>query len=372
MILPVPSVMNQQPQCVPCNDIVQLAAYRDLLILDGGQSFDGDPLQYHLFFERLNSGVLRIFGNSDPGVALQIVTKSCSGDALSAIRGCAAIPDKAVALKQALDILARLFGSQRSAIDGHIKRVCEGRVVDDVKDLRSLLIDMMTCQQVLVNNGYGVQLDSIDTTQKVCRRLPFKLREKVREIASNRSLGRVLYQDLIDIVNKRLDQLDTCYAESNKGTVSKRAGGNVHVSSQNKTRCARANVYKSDATICVVCNEASHAVHLCPELVKLSVGDRRSKVQSSGLCYNCLGQGHRVFNCKSPRRCGECKGKHHSLLHIVKKSLNEVAEGKHNSSSSAMSGTIVKTVAAGSCASIRLKVLPVKLRNSDTGLCLNT
>ena len=150
----VSSVMNQQPQCAPCNsDIAQLPAYRDLLTLDGGQSFDGDPLQYHLFLERLNSGVSRIFGNSDPGVALQIVMKSCSGDALSAIRGCAAILDKAVALKQALDILARLFGSQRSAIDGHIECVCEGRVVnDDVKDLRSLLIDMMTCQQVLVNN----------------------------------------------------------------------------------------------------------------------------------------------------------------------------------------------------------------------------
>ena len=227
----VPSVMNQQPQCAPCNDIVQLAAYLDLLTFDGGQSFDGDPLQYHLFLERLNSGVLRIFGNSNPGVALQIVMKSCSGDALSAIRDCAAILDKAVALKQALVILARLFGSQRSANDGHIECVCESRVVnDDVKDLRSLLIDKMTCQQVLVNNVYGVQLDSIDTTQKVCRRLPFKLREKVREIASKRSLGRVLYQDLIDIVNKRLDQLDTCYAESNKDSVSNRAGGNIHVS----------------------------------------------------------------------------------------------------------------------------------------------
>jgi len=107
----------------PHNDIVQLAAYRDLLTLDGGQSFSGDQLQYHLFMVRLNSGVLHIFGNSNPGVALQIVMKSCSGDAFAAIRGCAAISDKAKALKQALDILSRLFGSQRRAIGGMLS-VC--------------------------------------------------------------------------------------------------------------------------------------------------------------------------------------------------------------------------------------------------------
>ena len=111
---------------------------------------------------------------------LRIVVKSCSYDALAAIRGCAAVPDKAIALK-------------RRAIGGHVDRVCEGRPVhDDVKELRLFLIDMMTCQQVLVNNGSGSQLDSIAITQKVCRRLAFKLREKIRESASRRCKGNVL------------------------------------------------------------------------------------------------------------------------------------------------------------------------------------
>ena len=80
----VPSAA-QQTACLPHNDIVQLAAYRDLLTADGGQSFSGDLLQYHLFMEHLNFGVLRIFGKRDPGVALQMVIKSCSGNALAAI-----------------------------------------------------------------------------------------------------------------------------------------------------------------------------------------------------------------------------------------------------------------------------------------------
>ena len=80
----VPSAA-QQTACLPHNDIEQLAAYRDLLTVDGGQSFSGDLLQYHLFMERLNFGVFRIFGERDPGVALQMVIKSCSGNALAAI-----------------------------------------------------------------------------------------------------------------------------------------------------------------------------------------------------------------------------------------------------------------------------------------------
>jgi len=72
---------------------------------------------------------LRVFNNSDPGVSLQIVMKSCSGDDFTAIRGCAAISNKA--LKQALGILSRLFGSQRRAIGGYVVRMCEGRPIHD-------------------------------------------------------------------------------------------------------------------------------------------------------------------------------------------------------------------------------------------------
>ena len=143
----VPSAV-QQSACLLYNDVVQFAAYRDLLTVNGGQSFSGDLLQYHLFMECLNFSVLRIFSKSDPGVALEIVMKSRSGDALAAICGCAAVHDKAIDLKQVLDVLSCLFGGQRRAIGGHVDRVCEGWPVhDDVKELCSFLIDMMTCQQ---------------------------------------------------------------------------------------------------------------------------------------------------------------------------------------------------------------------------------
>ena len=93
------------------------------MIADGGQSFSRDPLQYHQFTERPNFGIFRIFGKSDPGVALQIVMKLHSVMLSQPF----AVLDQAIALKHALDILlSRLFVGQRKAFGGHVDSVCEG------------------------------------------------------------------------------------------------------------------------------------------------------------------------------------------------------------------------------------------------------
>ena len=152
--------------------------------------------------------------------------------------------------------MSRLFGGQRRAIGGRADRVCEGRPVhDDAKELRSFLIDMMTCQQVLVNNVSGSQLYCIAITQKVCLRFRFKLREKVREVASRHFKSNVVYEDLVDLVSKRLDQLDTCYAEL-KDSGSKRNA----VGYESKPKLARANGLKLDKSspapdrpVCTIC-----------------------------------------------------------------------------------------------------------------------
>ena len=104
----------------------------------------------------------------------------------------------------------------------------------------------------------------------------------------------------------------------------------------------------------------------------MPVDERRFKVKSLGLCYYCLGHGHRVFNCKSSKQCGDCKGKHHLLLHITKKSPGKPEVEGLNPPTSALAGAMAKVGAAGSCgAVICLKVLPVKLKICVTGVCVD-
>ena len=127
-----------------------------------------------------------------------------------------------------------------------------------------------------------------------------------------------------------------------------------------------------DRQVCNVCEASSHAVYQCPRLTGMAVDERRFKVKSPELCYNCLGHGLRVFNCKSSKRCGDCKGKYHTLLHITKKSPEESAVAGPNPTTSSLAGAMAKVGAAGSCgAAICLKVLPVKLKNCGIGVSVD-
>ena len=78
-----------------------------------------------------------------------------------------------------------------------------------------------------------------------------------------------------------------------------------------------------------------------------------------------------MFDCKSSKRCGDCKGKHHTLLHTTKKSSGEPEVERANPPTSTLADAMAKVGAADSCgAAIRVKVLPVKLKNCDTGVCV--
>ena len=112
------------------------------------------------------------------------------------------------------------------------------------------------------------------------------MREKLSEVASRRFKSNVLYEDLVDLVSKRLDQLDTCYAEL-KDSESKRNA----VGYESKPKLARANALKLDKSspapnrpVCTICEASSHAVYQCTRLTGMAVDERRFKVKSQGLC----------------------------------------------------------------------------------------
>ncbi|XP_047520018.1 uncharacterized protein LOC125059586 [Pieris napi] len=66
---------------------------------------------------------------------------------------------------------------------------------------------------------------------------------------------------------------------------------------------------------CVFCSDSTHKIGNCKKFAKGNLKTRREFVQSSALCFNCLGANHSVEACRLPTRCKICKRKHHSLLH---------------------------------------------------------
>lgn len=66
--------------------------------------------------------------------------------------------------------------------------------------------------------------------------------------------------------------------------------------------------------VCIICKGNSHPIYLCTEFLSATLSERRNKVRSNNLCWNCLKQGHQAQNCLS-RGCKKCNQKHNSLLH---------------------------------------------------------
>ncbi|XP_025262985.1 uncharacterized protein LOC112637430 [Camponotus floridanus] len=85
--------------------------------------------------------------------------------------------------------------------------------------------------------------------------------------------------------------------------------------SESPSRTAKAHHAKtgSDHLKCALC-QGKHVLMHCNEFKAKPAIDRRSFVEQSRLCYNCLGN-HLISKCQSVRTCLTCKHKHHTTLH---------------------------------------------------------
>lgn len=88
--------------------------------------------------------------------------------------------------------------------------------------------------------------------------------------------------------------------------------------------------------LCIICKEDNHPVYLCAEFLKSTITERRNKVRSNNLCWNCLKQGHQAQSCLS-RSCKRCNQKHNSLLH-TDSNTNSSTQGKETKVNSEIVG----------------------------------
>ena len=367
------------------------------------ERYDGDPLRYHQFIRQVEDRILNIYRQTDRGHALQLLLQSTTGRARKLIENCIMLPPSE-ALKKALNLLYRSFGSPDVAIKAHLKRVCEGPPVGtDERHLQDFYTELVNCKMVLESANATHLLNAVSTAEGIFARFPKPYQEKFADLALRRGFSMDvvpfdLFIEFIDraqrLASSRLGRLmksakETAAPRQTPGWWNKFKSTQVHVAQvDTEKNTVTSNVTKPIKTEsrksknCAVCDSTTHRTWACEKFNEKSVKDRRMLVNEKRLCYNCLGTGHSVKDCPSNMRCRTCEKAHHTLIHQSKSSDSPPKEQKPEpvkeddksvKSSNLVSAVSVDTV--GSChqAGIRskLQVLAVSLKNPLTGLKKN-
>ncbi|XP_025264623.1 uncharacterized protein LOC112637995 [Camponotus floridanus] len=111
------------------------------------------------------------------------------------------------------------------------------------------------------------------------------------------------HEALTDFISKRILTLNAA-----KPKIATKSAGET-------SRTAKSHFVKNgpDASKCAAC-KGKHTLMQCPEFKSKSASERKSFVEVSGLCFNCLGN-HMMAKCQSIKTCFMCKSRHHTLLH---------------------------------------------------------
>ncbi|XP_051803945.1 uncharacterized protein LOC127533924 [Acanthochromis polyacanthus] len=94
----------------------------------------------------------------------------------------------------------------------------------------------------------------------------------------------------------------------------KRSKASVFNTNTTEQSDKRAVTKTSNGFSCTLC-QGTHQLHKCPDLIKMTLENRKKYVKDNKLCYGCLKQGHSAKDCKRRLTCETCTKRHPSCLH---------------------------------------------------------
>ena len=353
--------------------------------------FDGDPARYQRFIHQFQDTVLNHFGKSDPAHALSRLAAATTGRARKIVEACQVDQSPARALKQALEDLKEAFGAPQLQVDAHLRSLRDGPPVKPTADsLQDIYVNLLSCRNLLRAVGVEEELDAPATTEGIFTRLPKELQRRFVRFAVDRGyqIRRIPFHEVLSFIKGCRDE-----ANSNFGRLLESVNGNNRaerdrVYQKNKTKFGRANSFSADTVKAGVkpggtyasrqvkcpCCELSenHGLWKCPKFLAMKVPERRVVAKRGKHCFSCLKVGHLAKECVAGFSCKECGLPHNRLLHIEKEVLPKVGDvtpetvkGTASVASRLETGTTKRVVP--SRPRIRLKVLPVHVRNPETG-----
>ncbi|XP_077270949.1 uncharacterized protein LOC143902120 [Temnothorax americanus] len=113
------------------------------------------------------------------------------------------------------------------------------------------------------------------------------------------------HEELKDFISKRILTLNAARPKPAAKAPNSTRSAKTHVAKQGSK-----NSFDPQCALC----KGKHSLMTCSDFKSKSAADRKTVVETSRLCYNCLGN-HTVAKCQSTKNCFTCKARHHTMLH---------------------------------------------------------
>ena len=350
--------------------------------------FDGDPLQFRSFIKAFEQGIES--KTDDMQVKLYYLEQFTSGQPRKLVQSCMHMSPQ-TAFGEAKKQLEWNFGSKVKVTAAFLNKALDWPALkaDDGVGvaLRSYTFFLRTSYNTTEDAGYLDEMENSSHMKVFVSKLPFRMRESWRmKVCSIREeqKRRVKFKDLLDFLERQVRAaMDPVFCEIQntraKATtpptpksIGKAKGSSFATSvAQVPHQSDTPNVGNAGKIQCLFCNDG-HILDKCTTFKKKPNKDKITFLQSKGVCFGCLVQGHLSRNCQERLTCRTCSKNHPTVLHIEPKPQNTPADHETQTVSNALVSLDSEGDTGVGSKECSLSVLPVKVRLNKSTKVIET
>ena len=317
-------------------------------------TFSGDPLNYHSFVRAFEHGVeSRTESFKD---RLYYLEQFTDGQPKELIKSCLHMKPDA-GYQRAKQLLKEHFGNNYKIAVAYMNKVSDWTPIkpEDAEALNTFSLFLTACCNAMTEVSYMEELDNVANLKAIVAKLPFKLRERWRNVVcriQEECDRKVKFKDLADFINKQAkvalhpvfgDIKDNMaaktsspkqsnYKEQQKGIIRKSfTTSAIKLDQRSAEQVEQAALASPSMPLCLFC-KGEHVMETCNKLKSKAHKENLDFLRSKGLCFSCLKHGHMSKQCKAKVSCEVCSLTHPTLLHIKKKEIDAEAENRKNDS----------------------------------------
>lgn len=219
---------------------------------------------------------------------------------------------------EALNELKRRYDNKRVLFHSHMdKFMNQPSIVHETSDEFQTLHDVSrSCQMSIRKLGaYNDQCGSF-LAFILIKKLPQQARlDWEKELGKSTEIPT--FDQFLDFLDTRFRTMEAVYPQNAKKHAPKSSSHSHSSKTVNRKEFKSSfHVASKGSNPCPMCSQ-SHALRKCSSFLQLGPFERKSFVDKSKLCTNCLGHSTDL-SCSSSRSCFTCGAKHHTLLHFGK------------------------------------------------------